>query len=384
MNSLAKHYTKFKVTERTLLTGHSHQAWPDCALKAQIEAFEDAAKYVDAKWTKAFEKADRVRAGFAKILNDDSGLYSLAPNTHDLIVRFLSSLDLKKNPRIVTTDSEFHSLRRQLKRLEEEGIEIVEVAALPVNTLSDRMNKAMNDKTAAVLMSAVFFNTGQIAEDLKTIASKCEKLGLPFLIDAYHALNVIPFEITGLESAYIVGGGYKYCQLGEGNCFLRFPKDSKLRPVITGWMADFESLEKMSDGKIKYSDGGARFAGSTYDPVSHYRAAEVFDFFEREKLTPKKLREISQAQMKILCEEFDKLNAPKDLIERDHSISLNQIAGFLALKTKKASELSEALKRENIFTDYRGSILRFGPAPYLSDEQIRSAIQTLSKFTSIY
>ena len=41
------------------------------------------------------------------------------------------------------------------------------------------------------------------------------------LVDAYHHLNVVPFDIdsSGLQEAFVTGGGYKYCQLGEGNCF---------------------------------------------------------------------------------------------------------------------------------------------------------------------
>ncbi len=34
-NALAPHYRHFRVAERLLLTGHSHQAWPDCGLEAQ-------------------------------------------------------------------------------------------------------------------------------------------------------------------------------------------------------------------------------------------------------------------------------------------------------------------------------------------------------------
>ena len=49
-NPLAPHYSRFRVAERLLLTGHSHQAWPDVALGAQA-AFEDAALDVDAKWS---------------------------------------------------------------------------------------------------------------------------------------------------------------------------------------------------------------------------------------------------------------------------------------------------------------------------------------------
>src|SRR5216684_8708458 len=31
--ALARHYTRFRVYERLLLTGHSHQAWPDCGFE---------------------------------------------------------------------------------------------------------------------------------------------------------------------------------------------------------------------------------------------------------------------------------------------------------------------------------------------------------------
>jgi hypothetical protein len=38
---LAPEYSRAGVAERLLLSGHSHQAWPDVALEGQIEAFED-------------------------------------------------------------------------------------------------------------------------------------------------------------------------------------------------------------------------------------------------------------------------------------------------------------------------------------------------------
>ena len=49
-------------------------------------------------------------------------------NTHELVMRFLSALDLRARPRLVTTDGEFHTLRRQLARLAEEGLEVVRAA----------------------------------------------------------------------------------------------------------------------------------------------------------------------------------------------------------------------------------------------------------------
>ena len=34
-------YSRFLQGERILLSGHSHQCWPDCARDAQLEAFDD-------------------------------------------------------------------------------------------------------------------------------------------------------------------------------------------------------------------------------------------------------------------------------------------------------------------------------------------------------
>ena len=79
-NPLARHYTAFRVSERLLLTGHSHQAWPDCARDGQLEAWDDAAALVDDKWERAFAKADQVRREFAELLDDADG-EALQPDT---------------------------------------------------------------------------------------------------------------------------------------------------------------------------------------------------------------------------------------------------------------------------------------------------------------
>ena len=45
-----------------------------------------------------------------------------------------------------------------------------------------------------------------------------------------------------------------------------------------------------------------RFAGATYDPTSHYRAARVFDFFAEQGLTPSALRENYLRQTTMLAD----------------------------------------------------------------------------------
>src|SRR5258708_20132769 len=115
-NALARYYGRFRVAERLLLTGHSHQAWPDCGFEGQAEAWLDAARHVDEKWEHASARAERVRRGFKRLLDDADGDYALGAGTHELVVRFLSGLPLRPPPPIVPPPDEFHTLRPPLLR----------------------------------------------------------------------------------------------------------------------------------------------------------------------------------------------------------------------------------------------------------------------------
>lgn len=379
-NPLAPHYARFRVAQTLRLTGHSHQAWPDRAELGLQRAWADAADYVDGKWERAFERAEQVRLGYARLLETPPDQICLGANTHELLVRWLSALPLVQRPRIVTTDAEFLSARRQLQRLAEIGIEVVYVPASPALTVGERLARALDDRTAAAITSSVFYDSGQIAGGLAELARSCERHGSELWVDVYHHLNVLPCSLSalGLTQAYVVGGGYKYCQLGEGNAFLRSPASCTLRPVATGWYAEFDALESGDTERVAYGSLRTRFAGATYDPTSHYRAAEVFGFFAEQGLQPGLLREVSQRQVGLLRAAFDALSAPPDVITRS-AVPLEQVAGFLALQTPHAANFQRALADRGVTCDARGQVLRLGPAPYLSELQLRDAMRALAE-----
>jgi len=385
-NALASDYSSFRVADRLLLTGHSHQAWPDVAREGQLEAFEDAALHVDEKWDRAFAKAEAVRDGLRRLLGEPGAEIALGQNTHELVIRFLSALDLRGRPRLITSDGEFHTLRRQLARLDEAGLDIVRLPARPAETLAERMAAALDERTSAVLVSAVLFETAHIVPHLDALAPACAAAGAELLVDAYHALGALPFSVAeqGLEAAWVVGGGYKYLQLGEGNCFLRLPAQAEtMRPVLTGWFAEFEQLAaEPGDTAVGYAPGGGRFAGSTYDPTSHYRAARVFAFFEERGLSPELLRAVYLHQTGLLADRFDRLDAPEDVMKRDRSTPLDRFGGFLAVESPQAAAIARRLADDGVSIDARGRYFRLGPAPYVSDAQLEAAMERLEDAVS--
>ena len=373
--SLRAHYRAFLREGRLLLTGHSHQAWPDVARAAQLEAFDDAALHVDHKWGKAFEAADDVRRAVATRIACAPDEIALGASTHELVTRFLSALPLAKRPRLVSTGGEFHTIHRQLSRLAEEGVEVVWVAPDPVATLAERLADALDDRTAAVLVSSVLFETSTVVPHLAELAARARARGTSMLVDAYHAFSVVPFTVAELSGpaadVFVTAGGYKYAQWGEGNCFLRVPPSFEGRPVYTGWFSDFAHLSAPRDGRAVTYGGRPcdRFAGSTYDPTSHYRARAVARFFDAHGLDPASLRATSLRQTERLLSGLEGLDVVTPRAEGR--------GGFVSVRVPGASGVVTELERRGVLCDARGAMLRLGPAPYVTDDEIDRAVATL-------
>ncbi|HYG69977.1 MAG TPA: kynureninase, partial [Anaeromyxobacteraceae bacterium] len=132
-------------------------------------------------------------------------------------------------------------------------------------------------------------------------------------------------------------------------------------------------------GLVPYGPGAAAFAGATYDPTSHYRAARVMDFFAEQGLTPEALRASYRRQLELLAARFDALGADEAIVTRDRGTPLDRFGAFLALESPHAGELQRALAARGVLTDSRGRHLRLGPAPYVSDAQLEAAIAHLGE-----
>lgn len=363
---------------RILLTGHSHQAWPDAARDALALCFDDAARLVDDKWGAAV--FPRVGAVGTKILArmgfDEGDPIAFGKSTHELVFRLMTCFRASDRPRVVTTESEFHSLYRQASRLAEEGFDVVWVPGWPREGLAERVLEALVPGTSMLALSAVMFEDAFVVPRLGDILARAGEVGAIALVDAYHAFNVVPVEWgPAKESAFVTAGGYKYSSFGEGISWLRIPKDCALRPVDTGWFADFAALEAARSHAVGYGPGGDRFAGATFDPSCFYRAEAVLAHWERFGLSPERLRAISLRQTARVIARLDERGLG------DRVVSPREDArrgGFVAVRAHEADVAVRELRKQNVFTDARGDLLRIGPAPYLTDEEIDRGVDLVA------
>lgn len=379
------HYGRFLSgrDEQCLLTAHSHQAWPDISREGQLACWDDAAELVDGKWGRVFgevlpdfQKHVAARLGTTRFED-----LSLAPNTHELVYRLASCF--APDAKVLTTDGEFHSLRRQLDRLREDGLQVQRVpvqdpeGGAPFATRFCEALEASRPTWAA--LSMVMFSTSEIIAGLPAILERADALGIPILVDAYHAFNVVPMQVDAWPGdPFVVGGGYKYAQTGEGACWMLLPRKAEgYRPRHTGWFADFEHLES-PEPTVSYGQGGLRFFGATFDPSGIYRGLWTLRWMDQMKLSPQALRAQSLKGTDRLIERFDALG----LAERGLSLATPRAAqsrgGFISLRTPKAQQLQQQLREAGVHTDARASLLRFGPGPYTLAWEIDQGMETLA------
>lgn len=370
-------YTRFVTDDRVLLSGHSHQAWPDVARDAMLEAFDDAARFVDDKWYRAvFPKMNSVgRRILTRLGFDENDGIAFGKSTHELVSRLLSCFPLSTNPSIVTTTGEFHSLHRQLARLGEDGLRVNWIDAADRKTLADRLLEAIVPGTSLVAFSAVLFEDSYVMPRLGDLVARAIEVGAVPLVDAYHAFNVVPMEWGACrDQLFVTAGGYKYAQFGEGLCFLRVPANTSLRPADTGWFADFAALEKQRSLQVNYGPGGDRFSGATFDPSPFYRADAVLGHFDRFGLTVDNLRAISLGQTKRILDALDAGGLGGSVISsRDPS----RRGGFVATRVPNAGDVVSRLRTRGVLVDSRQEVLRIGPAPYLLDEEIDRGMRVI-------
>lgn len=366
---------------RLHFAAHSHHPWPDVSFDAQQQAWLDAAEYMDAKWDKIFgEVIPAAQAHLARHLKlPDPATICFAHNTHEFLVRLISSIETQPF-RVLTTDSEFHSFARQLRRLEEAGrCEAVRVPVEPYASFAQRFAAAAaQGGHHLVFFSQVFFNSGYVVQDLAALVAAVPSARALIVIDGYHGFMALPTELARLaERVFYLGGGYKYAMAGEGVGYLHCPPGYALRPLMTGWFAGFGHLSATQDGAVPYAPDGMRFMGATFDPTGLYRFNAVMRWAEQHQLTPARVHAQVQELQSRFLQGLDGLRST-----RLCSLQLQPPVGhprgnFLSFRLREAGEFYRQLLRRQVVTDYRDDRLRIGFGIYHDEADVAELLRRL-------
>jgi selenocysteine lyase/cysteine desulfurase len=316
----------------------------------------------------------------ARVLSlPDPATVAFAPNTHELVMRIVSCWD--PPIRVLTTDGEFHSFRRQARRLEEAGRALVDrVPVEPFETFAARLAAAVEaGDHDLVYFSQVLFDSGFALVDLAAIVEATPDTTTGVVVDGYHAFMARPTDLTDVANrAFYLAGGYKYAMSGEGVCFAHCPPGHAARPVDTGWFAGFDELESAEarGEPIGFPEDGRRLLGATFDPSGLYRFNAVQRWLTELGVSVADIhRHVVDLQALLLDRApaawTDALVPDRSIAERGH---------FLTFRFDDAAIVHHRLLDDNVVTDVRGDRLRVGFGLYHDADDVDSLVAKLRDY----
>jgi selenocysteine lyase/cysteine desulfurase len=365
---------------RLHFAAHSHHLWPDASFEGQQAAWEDAARLADHKWDRVMAEVwPEAQGHIAKELNLPSPeSIVFAPNTHELLVRLLSAMG-KYKPRVLASDGEFHSFRRQSARWAEAGAIELETVATDQALFADAfMARARSGDSDLIVVSHVMFGSGRTFDRIDELAALARPEGPWVVIDGYHAFMAVEVDLSKLsDRIFYLAGGYKYAMAGEGVCFLHAPPAFGARPVNTGWFAAFDDLALMP-GQVGYAQDARRFAGATFDPSGLYRLNAVQAMLKREGLTTAGVNAHVDPLLMSLAAELDETRL--GLARLLNPAIIQPRSRFLALESPRARAWQDAFAAAGVVTDLRGDVLRIGVGLYHDEDDITHLCEIAARF----
>ncbi|HVJ72339.1 MAG TPA: aminotransferase class V-fold PLP-dependent enzyme [Sphingomicrobium sp.] len=361
---------------RLHFAAHSHHLWPDASYEGQVQCWEDAAALADNKWDRVMgEIWPEAQSHVATELGSgDPSAIVFASNTHDHIIRLVAACPRRpdKPLRVLTSDGEFHSARRQMARWAEGGdISLFKVAAEPFDDFSERFEReAGSGEHDLIMVSQVLFNSGRLFDLIADLAALARPEGPWVVVDGYHAFMAIeaPIDPSIASSIFYLGGGYKYAMAGEGMGFMHCPPGFGPRPPITGWYAEFGDLTAPPGSQVGYTKDAMRFMGATFDPSSLYRFNSIRRTLEENGITTGRVAARLTGLQELMLDSIrDTAIGEAELL---NPLDSRPHARFLALRNTRAQRWCADLMARGCVTDVRGDVLRIGFGLYHDEEDV--------------
>lgn len=312
-----------------------------------------------------------LRAAYGRVVGASEGEVALSPNVSTALSMVGSCLDYTERPRVVIADIDFPTIAHQWLAKLPLGVEVELVPSEDrIGVPLERWEAAVDERTALVATSHVFYTSGQI-QDAARIAEIAHRKGALCLIDGYQSVGQLPTDVRALGIDFLVGGSLKWLLGGQGMAFLWTRPDliRSLRPTVTGWFA-VDSQFSFDSSRLRFRDDAVRFEYGTPSVPSMYAALGGLSIVE-------------EIGVEAIRERTDYLT--RDLVrkarERGLSVRAPQHpeshASITMIEVRDAAAAVAGLARHGVIADHRFNLLRLSPYFYNTETENDLALDAL-------
>ncbi len=366
------------LNESTYLVSHSLGAMPR-RVRDSLEAYTDlwGSRGVRA-WGEAWwELNGQVGDKIAPLMGAPAGSVLIHQNASIANSILFSALDFEAllangRDKVVVSDMDFPSDVYVLRKWLPDSMRIRMVKTQDGITIdTDELLDAIDEQTALVSLSHVFFRSGTIMPARK-IVDKAHSVGAQVVFNGYHSVGIIPVDVTALNVDYYIGGTLKWLCGGPGGVFMYVRPDllTTLEPQVTGWFAHKQPFAFDID-TLDLREDAYRLMNGTPGIASLYAIQPGVEIIAQVGVDA--IRQKSMRQTALL---YDLANEAGFTVKSPENP--DERGGMVVVDPPHAYEISRALLAQNIVIDYRADAgIRIAPHFYNSDEEIRLAMDTM-------
>lgn len=310
-----------------------------------------------------------LRGRVAELWNAREQEVALSPSVSAALSSIASAVDYSKRNRVVIADLDFPTLAYQW--MARKGIEVVRVPSDGVGVPPERWAQYVDERTAIVATSHVFYSTGYI-QDLPPIADVARSAGALFLVDGYQAVGQIPVDPRASGADVYVAGPLKWLLGGPGLSFLwvRDDRIAGLEPQVVSWFGMKNQFEFNIEA-LDYRDDAGRFAMGTPAIPTVYTALGGLEI-------------VLEAGLPAIRERVAALTAQIVDGARERGLRLRisddpeRRSGIVMIETPRAKECVARLAQQGIVVDSRGEYVRVSPHFYNTPAEGDAFLEALS------
>jgi cysteine desulfurase / selenocysteine lyase len=141
---------------------------------------------------------------------------------------------LAPGDRVVTTSMEHNSVLRPLYALQENGVEVVKVAADQHGVVDPAaLRAACVEKTRMLVLSHCSNVTGSV-QAVEELGPWCRRQGIVFLVDAAQSAGLLPVQVETMAIDLLAVPGHKGLLGPQGTGFLYVREGLQLKPLFYG------------------------------------------------------------------------------------------------------------------------------------------------------
>jgi selenocysteine lyase/cysteine desulfurase len=315
----------------------------------------------------------KVRQKFAKIIGAQVHEVAIAPNVSTALSSIASALDYSKHNKVVMADIDFPTLAYQWLVKKRLGVQCHFVESPDrIYVLPELFEPAVDDKTALVATSRVFFTSGYI-QDIRAVADIAHKHGAYLLVDDYQGTGQIPLDVVAQDIDILVTGTLKWLMGGPGLAlvYIREGLIPSLEPTIAGWFGHRDQFQ-FKIREFAFRPDATRVEMGTPAMAAIYAGNGGLDI-------------VQEISVERICERTRYLT--NDLIARarEHGWIVHapqepeRRSSVVMLVLERPEEVVKELVVRNIITDSRPGLLRVSPYFYNTIEENGVVIDAIAE-----